>query len=92
VVVLRDIALSSGAACTSGSDKPSHVLQAIGLEDDVAYSSLRLGIGRFNTEDEIDYVVERVATEVNRLRELGSFREGHEMRTGSFISEGAPLQ
>jgi cysteine desulfurase len=66
---LKDVALSSGSACTSASLEPSHVLRAIGLRDDLAHGSIRFGIGRFNDEREIDYVAERVILEVRRLRE-----------------------
>ena len=66
---LKDVALSSGSACTSASLEPSHVLRAIGLRDELAHGSIRFGIGRFNDEAEIDYVAERVIAEVRRLRE-----------------------
>jgi cysteine desulfurase len=67
---LKGIAVSSGSACTSASLEPSYVLRAIGVRDELAHASIRFGIGRFNTEDEIDYVAERVIAEVRRLRAI----------------------
>ena len=70
MVGLRDVALSSGSACTSAKIEPSHVLRAIGLDDQAAHSTIRFGIGRFNTEEEIDFVAERLIEVARRLREL----------------------
>jgi len=67
---IKDLAVSSGSACTSASLEPSYVLRALGVEEELAHTSLRLGLGRFTTEDDIEYAIERISKEVNRLREL----------------------
>jgi cysteine desulfurase len=69
------IAVSSGSACTSATLEPSYVLKALGVGDDLAHTSIRFGLGRFTTEEEVDYVVERVVHEVRRLRELSPLYE-----------------
>jgi len=67
---ISDVAVSSGSACTSAQLAASHVLRAIGVDDDLAHASVRFGLGRFNTEEEVDYAVARVAETVTKLREL----------------------
>jgi cysteine desulfurase len=67
---LKDVALSSGSACTSAKIEPSHVLRAIGLSEESAHSTIRFGLGRFNTEEEVDHVAERLVDVVRKLRDL----------------------
>lgn len=72
---ISDIAVSSGSACTSATLEPSYVIRALGINEELAHSSIRFGLGRFNTPDEVDYVSERVSKEVKRLREMSPLYE-----------------
>ncbi|KAL3105538.1 hypothetical protein niasHT_026972 [Heterodera trifolii] len=85
LMALKDVALSSGSACTSASLEPSYVLRAIGADEDLAHSSIRFGIGRFTTEQEVDYVVQKCVREALRLREMSPLwemvQEGVDLKT-----------
>jgi cysteine desulfurase len=82
---INDVAVSSGSACTSASLEPSYVLKALGAGDDLAHSSIRFGLGRWTTEDEVDYVADKLITVVTRLREMSPLyelaREGVDLST-----------
>ena len=80
---LKDVALSSGSACSSASLEPSHVLRAIGVGNELAHSSIRFGIGRYTTEDEVDYVADRVVKEVRRLRRLSPLYSARHRQTSA---------
>jgi len=75
LMALKDVAVSSGSACTSASLEPSYVLRALGVEEEMAHTSIRFGIGRFNTDEEIDYVIDLVARKVDKLREMSPLYE-----------------
>lgn len=77
MMAIKDVAVSSGSACTSASLEPSYVLRSMGLDEDLAHSSIRFGIGRFNTEEEIDFVADLVIAKVTKLRDMSPLYEMH---------------
>jgi len=85
IMALKDLAVSSGSACTSASLEPSYVLRALGREDELAHSSIRFTLGRFSTAEEVDYAIEKIRTEVERLRELSPlwemFKDGVDLKS-----------
>ncbi|MES9830632.1 MAG: IscS subfamily cysteine desulfurase [Candidatus Thiodiazotropha sp. DIVDIV] len=85
IMALKDLAVSSGSACTSASLEPSYVLRALGREDELAHSSIRFTLGRFSTVEEVDYAINKIRTEVERLRELSPlwemFKDGIDLKS-----------
>jgi cysteine desulfurase len=88
---INDVAVSSGSACTSATLEPSYVIRALGVNEELAHSSIRFGLGRFNTEEEVNYVTDRVAKEVNRLREMSPLyemaKEGIDLKSVNWKAE-----
>lgn len=78
MMAIKDVAVSSGSACTSASLEPSYVLRSMGLDEDMAHSSIRFGLGRFNTEEEVDYVGNLVVSKVQKLRDMSPLWEMHQ--------------
>lgn len=74
-MAVSDVAVSSGSACTSASLEPSYVLRAIGVEEEMAHTSLRIGFGRFTTEEEVDFTADLIVREVSRLRSISPLWE-----------------
>jgi len=75
IMAIKDLAVSSGSACTSASLEPSYVLRALGRNDELAHSSIRFSIGRFTTLEEVDYAIELISSKVGKLREMSPLWE-----------------
>lgn len=91
LMALKDVAVSSGSACTSASLEPSYVLRALGVDDDMAHTSIRFGVGRFTTEGEVDYAIELAVKHVERLREMSPLwemkQEGIDLKSINWTQE-----
>jgi cysteine desulfurase len=90
MMAIKDVAVSSGSACTSASLEPSYVLRALGVGEELAHSSIRFGLGRFTTDEEVDYVAELVVKKVEKLRELSPlyemFKEGVDLKSVQWVA------
>jgi cysteine desulfurase len=90
MMAIKDVAVSSGSACTSASLEPSYVLRALGVGDELAHSSIRFGLGRFNTDEEVEYVADLVIAKVQKLRELSPlyemFKEGIDLKSVAWVA------
>ena len=90
LMALKDVALSSGSACTSASLEPSYVLRALGVDEELAHSSIRFGLGRFNTVEEVDYVADLVVAKVQKLREMSPlwemFQDGVDLKSVAWVA------
>jgi len=90
IMALKDLAVSSGSACTSASLEPSYVLRAIGREDELAHSSIRFSFGRFTTEEEVDYAIAKIRSQVGRLREISPlwdmFKDGVDLKSVQWVA------
>ncbi|MBI3202031.1 MAG: IscS subfamily cysteine desulfurase [Myxococcales bacterium] len=89
MMAIKDVAVSSGSACTSASLEPSYVLRAMGLDEELAHSSIRFGLGRFNTEEEVDFVIDLVVGKVKKLRDMSPlyemFKDGIDLKSIQWV-------
>ncbi len=89
MMAIKDVAVSSGSACTSASLEPSYVLRSMGLDEELAHSSIRFGLGRFNTAEEVDYVIDLVVGKVKKLRDMSPlyemFKDGIDLKSIQWV-------
>jgi cysteine desulfurase len=90
MMAIKDVAVSSGSACTSASLEPSYVLRALGVGDELAHSSIRFGLGRFTTEEEVDYVADLVIDKVKHLRNMSPlyemYKDGIDLKSVQWVA------